>query len=204
MEGGSHPNIKYDWYQSDSHVVINILVKKVKPENVRLDIVDTKLSCTAKLEDGTDFTLDLHLAHSVIANQITHKVFPSKIEVKLKKSECLMWEKLARKPSEKEEPILKTADVVKTYPSSKPQKKDWDKIAEEIKKEEADEKLEGEAALNQLFQKIYSDGSDETRKAMNKSFLESGGTVLSTSWNEVGSKKIDVKPPDGMEFKKWD
>lgn len=60
---------------------------------------------------------------------------------------------------------------MKTYPSSKPQKKDWDKIAEEIKKEEADEKLEGEAALNQLFQKIYSDGTDETRKAMNKSFV---------------------------------
>jgi hypothetical protein len=33
---------------------------------------------------------------------------------------------------------------------------------------------------------------------------ESGGTVLSTNWQEVGKSKVDVKPPDGMEFKKWD
>ena len=33
---------------------------------------------------------------------------------------------------------------------------------------------------------------------------ESGGTVLSTNWDEVGGKKVEVQPPDGMEFKKWD
>lgn len=32
---------------------------------------------------------------------------------------------------------------------------------------------------------------------------ESGGTVLSTNWNDIGAKKTDVKPPDGMEYKKW-
>lgn len=34
--------------------------------------------------------------------------------------------------------------------------------------------------------------------------MESGGTVLSTNWEEVGSKRVEVKPPDGMEFKKWE
>lgn len=33
---------------------------------------------------------------------------------------------------------------------------------------------------------------------------ESGGTVLSTNWDEVGKDKVATKPPDGMEFKKWD
>lgn len=33
---------------------------------------------------------------------------------------------------------------------------------------------------------------------------ESGGTVLSTNWKEVGEKKIDIQAPDGLEFKKWD
>jgi suppressor of G2 allele of SKP1 len=39
---------------------------------------------------------------------------------------------------------------------------------------------------------------------MNKSFQESGGTVLSTNWSEVGKGHVGVKPPDGMEFKKWE
>ena len=55
-----------------------------------------------------------------------------------------------------------------------------------------------------MFQKIYADASDDVKKAMNKSFQESGGTVLSTNWNEIGAAKTDVKPPDGMEWKKWD
>lgn len=36
---------------------------------------------------------------------------------------------------------------------------------------------------------------------MIKSFTESGGTVLSTNWDEVGAKKVDVRPPDGCEYK---
>jgi suppressor of G2 allele of SKP1 len=35
------------------------------------------------------------------------------------------------------------------YPSSSKKAKDWDKLEVEIKKEEKEEKLEGDAALNQ-------------------------------------------------------
>ncbi|GIY25557.1 hypothetical protein CEXT_81771 [Caerostris extrusa] len=57
---------QYDWYQTESHVVINILIKKVKPENARIDIEDsTKLSCIAKLADDTAFSFILNLAHEV-------------------------------------------------------------------------------------------------------------------------------------------
>lgn len=34
--------------------------------------------------------------------------------------------------------------------------------------------------------------------------VESSGTVLSTDWKEVGSKKVEGSPPDGMEVKKWE
>lgn len=53
------------------------------------------------------------------------------------------------------------------YPSSSRKAKDWDKVATAVE----DENPEGDAALNALFQKIYSEGSDEVRKAMNKSFV---------------------------------
>jgi suppressor of G2 allele of SKP1 len=39
---------------------------------------------------------------------------------------------------------------------------------------------------------------------MNKSFQESGGTVLSTNWNEIGAKETEIQPPTGMEAKKYE
>lgn len=57
------------------------------------------------------------------------------------------------------------------YPSSSHYTRNWDKLVGEIKEEEKNENLEGDAALNKLFQQIYSDGSDDVKRAMNKSFV---------------------------------
>ena len=57
------------------------------------------------------------------------------------------------------------------YPSSSHYTRNWDKLVADVKREEKEEKPEGDAALNKLFQQIYHDGSDEVRKAMNKSFV---------------------------------
>lgn len=69
-------------------------------------------------------------------------------------------------------------------------KKNWDAIVDEFEKEE-----DKDPSMNELFKKIYESGSEEVRRAMNKSFQESAGTVLSTNWENVASKKIEPKPP---------
>ncbi|RWS17796.1 suppressor of G2 allele of SKP1-like protein [Dinothrombium tinctorium] len=79
-------------------------------------------------------------------------------------------------------------------------RKNWDKIVKEFEEEES----KNDDSVDNLFRKIYANSSEEVRKAMNKSFVESGGTCLSTNWEEVSKKKMEVKPPDGVEFRKWD
>jgi suppressor of G2 allele of SKP1 len=66
------------------------------------------------------------------------------------------------------------------YPSSAPKAKDWDRVVGDITKQEGEDKPEGDAALNALFQKIYSQGSDEVKKAMNKSFVSSNFHCIRT------------------------
>lgn len=62
---------------------------------------------------------------------------------------------------------------------------------------------EGGDAVNNLFKKIYADADDATRRAMIKSYTESGGTSLSTDWSSVGQERQKVQPPQGMEARKW-
>ena len=48
-------------------------------------------------------------------------------------------------------------------------------------------------------------GADEdTRRAMNKSFQESNGTVLSTNWKDIGAKKTEHKAPEGADEKAFE
>ncbi|GAA6090081.1 protein SGT1 homolog [Tachysurus ichikawai] len=119
----------------------------------------------------------------------------------MKKTEAIRWEKLE---GEDFLPNVKHfSPSPNQYPSSSHYTRNWDRLVGDIKEEEKNEKLEGDAALNKLFQQIYSDGSDEVKRAMNKSFMESGGTVLSTNWTDVGKRKVEVNPPDNLEHKQY-
>ena len=153
-----------------------------------------------------NFSLELDLAHPVIPSQSSYKVLSTKLEVKLKKQDGIRWANLegsgeTPKVSNIPKEIL-NSKLPPAYQSSKG--RNWDKIAVDIEQELANDKPEGEAALNEMFQKIYANADENTKRAMNKSFQESGGTVLSTNWNDIGKEKTEVKPPDGMEWKKWD
>ncbi|KAJ7427279.1 Protein SGT1 like protein [Willisornis vidua] len=228
------PKIKYDWYQTESQVIVTIMVKNAQKDDVSVQFSGKEVSASVRLPSGENFNLKLDLLHSIVPEQSTFKVLSTKIwstgssfrlpsalkaltaveqvlaevyqdgqvEIKMKKPEAVRWEKLE---GQGDSPKLKqfTPDTQHLYPSSSHYTRNWDKLVVEIKEEEKNEKLEGDAALNKLFQQIYSDGTDEVKRAMNKSFMESGGTVLSTNWSDVGKRKVEVNPPDDVEWKKF-
>jgi len=82
--------------------------------------------------------------------------------------------------------------------------KDWSALERELEEEEKAEAASatGDAALNALFRTIYAGADDDTRRAMQKSYVESAGTCLSTNWKEVGKAPVPVTPPDGQVHKK--
>uniref|UniRef100_A0A3P9BVA4 SGT1 homolog, MIS12 kinetochore complex assembly cochaperone n=1 Tax=Maylandia zebra TaxID=106582 RepID=A0A3P9BVA4_9CICH len=189
----------HDWYQTESQVIVTVMVKNVPKDGVHVSFMEKEMSATIQLPSGDNYNLNLHLLHPVVPQQSSFKILTTKVEIKMKKTEAVRWEKLE---GEGHESSVKHFNP-NQYPTSSHYTCKWDKLVVEINEEEKNEQVEGDAALNKLFQQIYSDGSDEVKRAMNKSFMESAGTVLTTNWGDVANKKVEVKPPDDAEYKKF-
>lgn len=92
------------------------------------------------------------------------------------------------------------AQETPAYPtSSKTGPKNWDKV---VGSEAADD--EDDKDVNFFFKQLYKNATPEQQRAMMKSFTESNGTALSTDWSDVGNRKVETVPPEGVEAKKWD
>lgn len=52
------------------------------------------MSVSALLPSGNEYSLELDLAHAIIPEECSHKVDPSKIEIKLKKQDGITWTSL--------------------------------------------------------------------------------------------------------------
>lgn len=194
--------IRHEWYQTQSHVIITILLKNQKPEDIDTRFTDTAIWLGAKLPNGNKYELSLLLAHPIFGDQTTYKCYSTKVEIKAKKQEGIRWSSLEYDESASDCPApamfsVPEAAMIEHVPPINA--KDWDSIVRETD----NDREEGDSAMNALFQKIYAEGSDDVKRAMNKSFLESGGTVLSTNWEEIAGKTTPIKPPDGMEYRKW-
>ena len=115
-----------------------------------------------------------------------------------------------KKIAPKEKPTEETKPAPKEIPKENPRPyashRDWDKIERDIVEDEKNEKVQGDEAMNKLFKQIYAGAGEETRRAMVKSFQTSGGTCLSTNWDEVKDKDYEKErtAPKGVEWKTWD
>ncbi|CAF3783570.1 unnamed protein product [Rotaria sordida] len=186
--------IKHSFYQTDSIVTIQIPIKGLKKDHVQIYSTDTTVY----------YSLEVDLAYPIDSSRTNFNVTGSNIEIKLYKRQAIQWASLdAQSTAAKVQPPVPMnrplVEKVPSYPSSSLHAKNWDKLEAEIKRDEKENKDDmGDA--NAIFQRLYQDSDENTRRAMNKSMYESGGTCLSMNWEEVSKGRVTCEPPDVSLF----
>ncbi|KAF8622478.1 hypothetical protein AX15_006994 [Amanita polypyramis BW_CC] len=193
---------RHEFYESDESLTLTVFDRGADPANVSVKFEPRRLSYA-----NEDKSLLLEpLKGQIDPNASSYTVGKVKVEIKLVKLAARRWGALVG-----DEPDLLTS-IPQTTPAvaeARNQKKNWEGITSNIldlekeKSVDEDPNVGGDTTLNSFFQKLFADADDDTKRAMLKSFQESGGTTLSTNWDEVGKGKVPVKPPSGSEWKKW-
>mmetsp|Transcript_2387 Transcript_2387/g.5677 ORF Transcript_2387/g.5677 Transcript_2387/m.5677 type:complete len:356 (-) Transcript_2387:136-1203(-) len=187
---------RHDFIQNAQFVTVTVYIKGSTKENCIVEFGPQHVELERVLAKDDTWQMALDLCKPIVPEESTVNYLSTKVEIKMKKQSPGKWDSLETVEILDDEVVA--AAKRDMYPSSKGER-NWDKIVGEI----PEDKPEGDEALNKFFQELYGKSSEETRRAMNKSFVESGGTVLSTNWSEVGVKPVEGTPPEGLEMRKW-
>ncbi|CAD6588897.1 MAG: hypothetical protein TREMPRED_005196 [Tremellales sp. Tagirdzhanova-0007] len=213
---------RHDYYQTPQQIILSIYVKGYGAagikEAVRLDIKVDRLTIhlpPLSSDPSTTSPTELILAPlygTINPDGCSLRALSSKLELVLVKTESITWPSLLASsrteqlagPSVVPQPIASDGIAITKPDKRGAGRKNWDQVVDtELGDgkdgEGKDPNTGGDAALQSLFSSIYSNADSDTRRAMIKSFTESGGTTLSTDWSSIGKEKTPVRPPEGME-----
>ena len=218
---------KYQYYQSNTVMTIAILEPNVTPEDLTVTFGPQKLTVQLR-KGGVDFTVIAGTLYSELVVDKCKVVYKDeKVLIKLRKKDSFEWHELfgkkgldedkpaAHKPTattstDNDDNAAAPPSIPTIQETTKPRPysshRDWDAIERNVLEEEKKEKPQGDEAMNKLFQQIYANADEDTRRAMIKSYQTSGGTVLSTNWDEVRKKDYENERTarDGVEWKNWE
>lgn len=208
--------IKRDYYQTATHVVLTVFIKNANKKDVKIIFESNRLDVEIKLSDSNEYALDIDLYGKIIPNESRYDVLGTKIEIKMKKAESIQWTSLENDgtidtttctttttTTTTTDTNITNTDTTKSdkirpqYPTSNRKQVDWTSYKVE------EDKLEGDAATNEMFRKWFATEDEDGQRAMLKSYYESGGTVLTAQWKDVKDKKVECHPPEHMEVKYW-
>ena len=220
---------RYDFYQTATSVSVSIYLKNLSRDDVSVTIGERSVSHSLRdslpsipmhMLTQTHRRLQLsvqakpanaHVPATLVIDPLfapvsketsSFSVFSTKVEVVLAKSDpSINWTRLdapslAPAPTPAPAPAPAPTPVANTA-APRPRSK-WDSL-----NLDDEDKPDENADINAFFQRIYADADPDTKRAMLKSYQESGGTTLSTDWSKVGKGTVETKPPEGVEAKKW-
>ncbi|KAL3689217.1 hypothetical protein R1sor_015526 [Riccia sorocarpa] len=189
------PKYRHEYSQTADKVVVTIFAENIQKEQLVVEIGPQILQVRILVPGEDEYILSERLFGKVNPPESKHVLMSTRVEIRLVKADATHWKKLEYDPTLAAVPTPSAPEPAVKYPSSnKKCARDGDRQEAEVKKEEKDEKLEGDGALNKLFQDIYKNADEDTRRAMGESFVESSDTVLSTNWKEVRSKEVEKSP----------
>jgi len=196
-------NCTHEWNQNPNYIFVTVNVSGPL-DSSKVDLVIEKRSVSLRSKETNTVLYDLQLCNSIEPKHSTFEFKGNVVSLNLRKEiEGFNWVTLER---EKVKEVVSESKIMSSYPTSSKVKKNWDQIDKDLDKEIADSPESNEAMMN-LFKQIYEKGDEKTRAAMKKSFQTSGGTVLSTNWDEVREKDYEGKdrpePPKGQEWAKY-
>jgi len=175
--------IREHWGQEKGKIVLTMYQKKLVRKDVSVECTADSISVLLSLPDGSQYARNVELVDKIKPNELIWTVSPYKVQIFVPK----------------ENPLR----VWKTYTQSEEQPKKeniifnrWSTEKERAVNKEYEIALKEEEkanALDGLFKNVYKNATPEARRAMNKSYQTSNGTVLSTNWDDVKNKDYEGK-----------
>ncbi|KAK2461932.1 hypothetical protein APHAL10511_006395 [Amanita phalloides] len=194
---------RHEFYETDEFLILTVFDRGVDPTQVSVQFEPRKFSYT----NGDKLLVLEPLKGQIDCAGSSFTIGRVKVEVKFVKLAVGRWGGLV---GDAPDPLSNIPQTTPAVAEARKGQKNWEGITTNIlssQKEvtvDDDPNVGGDSTLNSFFQKIFADSDDDTKRAMMKSFQESGGTTLSTNWDEVRKGKVPIKPPTGSESKKWD
>jgi suppressor of G2 allele of SKP1 len=199
--------IIYNWIQTPTSITVDITSNNnMKEYDIKIN--KKNIEFINKLDGKVKYSLDL--TNGILPEKSTFNVSSAmKVKLELKKEiENFNWVNLEinKDNNNNINAVNNPKDKVINgyYPSSSKIKKDWNQLDKEIEKELKEDTKDSNEGMWNLFRQIYEQGDEDRRRAMIKSFQTSGGTVLSTDWNDVKTKDYEGKDrPEAPKGQEW-
>lgn len=188
--GVSVNNVRMDWYQSASVVSVDIFAKGVDRAASSVKITPRGLNMKLVRPDKEDYLMTKELFEEVDPEASSWSASKYKVELRLrKKVSGVTWVALDVQGEVASAGVRASALAQKRKEKADEKQKLWNAKADE----ELKDYKEDDSAMS-VFRQIYSNVDEDTRRAMVKSYSESGGQVLSTDWSKVQKEKVVYKP----------